>query len=77
MTTRIKIWYSEIGGEDIPTPHNYPEELEFPGRERGEITDKLVAQHIQEHIERAGAERCHVMFIWDIVTEVRPRYTVH
>ncbi len=77
MTTRIKVWYSDVNGEDIPAPENYPEELEIRGHERGGVTDKSVALHILEHIERNGAELCDVMFIWDIITEIKPKYMVH
>lgn len=77
MTTRIKVWYSDVDGEDIPTPKNCPEELEIRGHGKDEITDESVRLLIREHIKRAGGGRCDVMFIWDIVTEVKQKYTVH
>lgn len=77
MTTRIKVWYSDVGGEDIPAPKNYPEELEIRGHGRGEITDESVALHILAHIEKFGGQLCDVMFIWNIVTEVKQKYAVH
>lgn len=77
MIVRIKIWYSEIGGEDIPTPKNYPEELKIHRHKRERITDELVALHIREHIERVGAEPRYVMFIWNIITKAKQKYTIH
>ncbi len=71
MAVIVRLTYESRGGETIPRPNNYPDEIRFPEATNPHwVTDEIVATAVECDLQAHNVTRKDVVICWTAINDI-------